>query len=563
MNAVKAAMAFAASLVVGTAAYYVSTTSPDVDYCQIYKGAIVDSSATCDDSPDIMRSFGMESFAYKDHKYLIVNNGNELSLFNIDAPTTPTLQDTSDYGLNSGASAYETLSVDMCDECRFGVFYHSDRGVVIFDFGQAVLPTFRGYSVYPGSKGHMTFKHGDNQYVIMAQPNNCGGESGLFLVNGTSDLELLECVEADGVPYTVHMGQSLQANDNTYLYLGDDYEGEAHVYRVDGTGDQASLVYITSPEKMKAWGHALSIDPTKMLAASTDVLREENTIVTLWDLADPENPVEMFGIKHPYASSVYLRSIDPEAYATLGVLSGGDENSLATYLIRRSGTHTLPNGYWADATEVHNTSQDCVTDMDVALSVDGLVVYWSRYSLTQVFDISQCFDFPTPTPSNTPTNTPTRTPGVGTPTAVPTSTRTPTPPVPTPTPTTPTIVIPWSQAKIILSELNPNYSIDQGLGYMNVTITNNYDYPVEITRTYWEWGDQQPEGAYVDWMGLCYDGTENYCDFDEYYWQSGPGEPVRLPSRCPEVIIISTPTATPTATNTPTNTPGVVPTPVQ
>jgi len=121
------------------------------------------------------------------------------------------------------------------------------------------------------------------------------------------------------------------------------------------------------------------------------------------------------------------------------------------------------------------------------------------------------------------------------------------------------IRIPWSQAQIVLSEINPNYSLDKGLGYMNVTITNNNDYTVEIVRTYWDWGDQQPPEAFVAWMGLCYDGTENYCDFDEYYWQSQPGSYIWLPSPCPPTTPVGAP-RTPTATYTPSNTP-IPPTP--
>jgi hypothetical protein len=169
---------------------------------------------------------------------------------------------------------------------------------------------------------------------------------------------------------------------------------------------------------------------------------------------------------------------------------------------------------------------------------------------------------PTLTPSSTRTITPTRTPDLRAVTATPTNTPTLPPPTPTPTRATPVpaIVIPWSEAKIIMGSLNPNYSLDKGLGYMNVTIINNYDYTIEIVRTYWDWGDQQPSEAFVDWMGLCFDSKENYCDFDEYYWQSGFGTPVWLPSPCPSPLPSAVP-STPTVTRTPTVIPTSPPTP--
>ncbi len=262
--------------------------------------------------------------------------------------------------------------------------------MVVIDLGTGLYPQFAGHSSYASPIfGGMVFNHVGQDYVIMAQEHLCGGDSGLFIPNGTSNLSLVECLEAGGNPLSVRMGQSLHVGGETYLYLGENKSGQAYVYRVSGSGASASLTHTATPSGMKAYGHALAIDENNWIAASADFSANN---VSMWDLANPGQPVLMYTIDHKWASNVAIRSAGTGVPPVLAIVAGSDINSAKLYVIKNSGPEPVDNDYWGDPSEPHNAEQACALDLDGALSPTGDTFYWSRYSLSQVFDISQCVD---------------------------------------------------------------------------------------------------------------------------------------------------------------------------
>ena len=360
-------------------------------YCQDWTATLLDTSNNCVSDPRRERAFGIETFTWKGHDYMMLNVGNELALYNIDDSSGPKIIDQSNYQFGTaGDSDYDLLGFDVCDDCRYGAFAHKVKNVVVIDLGGGEYPKFAGYSTYLSKVfGGMVFSHAGQDFVIMAQDEHCNGRSGLFTVNGTSNLELSQCMETNGIPYDVRMGQSLHVGAETYLYLGEFSSGQAYVYRVNGTGSSVTLVQTATPSGMKAYGHALAIDENNLIAASAD-FRTNKT--TLWDLKNPGVPVAMYTIDTRWASDVSLRSSGPGVPPVLSVIAGGDVSSAKLYLIKSSGPEPIDNDYWGDPSEDHNAETACALDMDGALSPTGDTFYWSRYSLSQVFDLSQCVD---------------------------------------------------------------------------------------------------------------------------------------------------------------------------
>ncbi len=360
-------------------------------YCQNWTETLLDTSNNCVSDPRRDRAFGVETFTWKGHDYLMLNRGNELEIYNIDDPSRPIIVDQSKYDFGTaGDSDYDLLAFDVCNDCRYAAFAHKVKYMVVIDLGTGLYPQFAGYSTYQSPIfGGMVFKHAGQDYVIMAQESLCGGNSGLFIPNGTSNLGLVQCLEAGGNPLSVRMGQSLHVGAATYLYLGENRSGQAYVFRVNGSGTATSLTHTATPSGMKAYGHALAIDENNLIAASADFNAND---VGVWDLANPGQPTLMYSIDHKWASNVAMASAGSGVPPVLAIVAGSDINSAKLYLIKSSGPEPVDNEFWGDPSEPHNAEQACALDMDAALSPTGDTFYWSRYSLSQVFDISQCVD---------------------------------------------------------------------------------------------------------------------------------------------------------------------------
>ena len=339
----------------------------------VQTATLLDTSGNCVSDPRRDRAFGVESFAWKGHSYLMLNRGNELEIFNIDQPSAPKSIARSNYQFGTaGDSDYDLIVFDVCDDCRYGVFYHKVEGVVVFDLGLNTYPKFSGHAASMTEVlGGMAFKHAGQDYVVTAPLHACGGGSGVFIPNG----DLVQCF-----PYGFRMGQSLHVGATTYLYLGENRSGQTYVYSVTGSGGAVAFNQTSVPTGMKSYGNALSIDPDALIAASADFRTNK---VSLFDLQDPGKPALMYTIDHKWVSDVDLRS------GVLASVAVSDINSVKVHQIKDSGPEPIAPTYWGDKTLPHNAAQACALDMGLALSADGATLYWSRYSLSQVFRIQR------------------------------------------------------------------------------------------------------------------------------------------------------------------------------
>jgi hypothetical protein len=363
-------------------------------YCEEWTQVLLDTTYSCVSDPRRDRAFGVESFTWKGHDYVMLNIGNEFVIYNIDDPAYPSLVAESGFEFGTaGDSDYDMVGFDVCDDCRYGILSNKVAQMVIFDLGGGAAPAFAGFTKYEADLlTGMVFNHGTQEYAIGTRPASCNGDSARFAINSASSLQFLQCLEVDGNGIQVQAGQSLHVGGSTFIYVGVGRYGATRVFEVVGTGTSARLEYKSSPSGMRAYYAALSIDENNLMAASANV---DGDLVSLWDLQNPAQPVMFWETTKKWAHYVSLRSAGPGVSPVLSVTAGAGINSPSIYLVKPSGPELVDDEFWSDTSEPHNEFQACVLDQGGALSPKGDAFYWSRFSLSQVFDLSNCLG-PTP-----------------------------------------------------------------------------------------------------------------------------------------------------------------------
>jgi hypothetical protein len=328
----------------------------------------------------------------------MLNEGNELSIYQVDDPLAPReiTRSRFDFG-NRGDSDYDLVVFDVCDDCRNGVLGHKVERTVVFDLGIGAEPRFPigAYDDIPVpnelSLGGYIFRIGFQQYLFAADvPGGCVGGSGLYTLDGLGSYRLIGCMEVGGSALLVSGLQSLTADHGIqYLYAAGS-DGAVHIFRVDGEGIDVDLVYQSSPAGMFGRRSMLSIDAHNRRAASADYYGD---VVTTWSLADPANPV----LEHTIQATetiVSLRSPGADSPSTLFLAKVGQPRSTRTFVVDDGPPLEFEADFWSDASLPHNDLPICVFDDGGALSEGGSVLFLSRNAMFQVFDLTDCLGLP-------------------------------------------------------------------------------------------------------------------------------------------------------------------------
>jgi len=355
----------------------------------------------CVSSPNYDRSSDVETFRWKGHDYMIMNRGNELSIYNVDDPRNPTHTATSDFDFGTrGDSDYDLIDFDVCDDCRYGILSHKVKRTVVFDLGADGTPSFPDgdYAFYDGRDlkiGGYVFAKGGQEYLLSGTgPGNCETGTRLYTVDGLSSLSFLSCVEVGGAEILLEGLHEYDTGAAFYLFTGVRDE-TAQVFRADGAGAALSLVHVASQAGMFGRRYELSIDSNNDLLASANM---DDSEIQIWDIANPESPQRMWTISGQ-VNNVSLRSPSAGAASTLMVNTAGWPNSTRTFTVDSSGLEEFEASYWTDISLEHNDQPICVFAAGGALSSDGSVLYLSRYAMHQVFELIECLD-PVPAVAN-------------------------------------------------------------------------------------------------------------------------------------------------------------------
>ena len=367
-------------------------------YCQEWSSTLLPLNTNCVSDPRRERAFGGETFSWNGEGYLVFSRGNELSLYRLgNDPAEPLYIGTSRFNFGTaGDSDYDVMAFDTCDDCRYMVMDHKVAGIVVIDLGTGAQPAFTSHTRNGNlSVGSIVFSHGGQEYLVAGRlSNQCPFGSSVFAINSATDLEFLQCVEADGADILLGGGQALNTGGETHLYLGKDRGGDVYVYKVEGNGSSATLTLTSQPPEMKGRSDELALDANHRIGVSTDF---NGGRVLFWDLSIPGNPLQKTGwtIENINASMVDLASQTGVTPLTLWVGAIGWVNSTHTYLIEETGPEPMDNDFWTDTNEPHNEFQLCAMDTGAALAPDGSALYLSRYATQQTFDLSECLG-PTP-----------------------------------------------------------------------------------------------------------------------------------------------------------------------
>jgi PKD repeat protein len=394
---------FRAAAIVALALVAVSPAVPAAaqTHCTSWVDTLLDTTSNCVSEPWRPRASDVETFHWKGHDYVIMNIGNELSIFNIDDPTNPVHTATSDFDFGTrGDSDYDLIDFDVCDDCRYAVLSHKVKRTVVFDLGAAATPDFPAgaWAFYDGidSKiGGYVFSKGSQQYLFTAGlPGGCSTGSTLYTINGVSSLGFIDCVEVGGAEMLVKGVHPLDTGTAFYLFTGAQ-NGVAQVFRADGAGAALSLVHVASPAGMWGRRYELSIDRNNDLLASANFTANE---IQIWDVANPASPQRLWTLEGQ-ASNVSLRSPSANTASTLMFNVNGWPSSTRTFTVDTAGPVEFEAEYWTDPSLPHNDLPVCAFASGGALSPDGSTAFISRYAIHQVFDLSDCLD-PTPAVAN-------------------------------------------------------------------------------------------------------------------------------------------------------------------
>jgi PKD repeat protein len=364
------------------------------DYCAQHTATLLDTTDNCTNEPWRPRASEVQTFSWEGHDYMIFNTGNELDLYQVDDPANPVDVGGSSFRFDTlGDSDYDLGDFDVCNDCRYGVLSHKVEGTVVFDLGVGAVPSFGAYATYlnaPSAPGGFVFSKGGQQYMIAEglPGSNCAG-SGIYMLNGLDQIDVLQCGEVGGAGVEVRGLQAISDRSWVlYLYLSQ-RNGQTHVFRADGSGAGLTLVYVTSPAGMFGRNDELSIDvaSTPNRAASADYF---GRVVNIWDLSVPASPVFRYSIP-VQATTLSLRK------STLFTMVDGRPDSTQVFAVEDTGYETVEDeNFWYDNTLPHNPDVGCAFEASGALSQDGSALYLSRYAIHQAFDLTDCL---TPTPA--------------------------------------------------------------------------------------------------------------------------------------------------------------------
>ena len=355
------------------------------------------SPTNCSAQPEYDRVFRLQTVTWKNHKYLFVDEGNEIRIMNIDNPLNPTTLATSFFNIpNVGDSDYDLQNFTVCDDSRYGMA-NNKAATVLFDLGTGTTPSFGSVHKNFDARivlGGFTFKVDAQQYLIAASlgSNNCSGgnDSALYQFNGIDEANnpVLECVTAGGSGVQIVNGLFIDSVSPPVLYMSERFDQfrifETHASPVFGL-DYAGNGGI--PRANMYRGYGLAVDEAAGLAAVADF--GELSIYDIgYSTGSPASPTLISTEVLPtqdQANAVALR------YPVVHVAQQyTTDEPLTFYVSNPTDPVPLDQAFW-DPSNAWNSLGLCMWNNHAVFSDDGAAMYLSRYSVLQVIDPTACY----------------------------------------------------------------------------------------------------------------------------------------------------------------------------
>ena len=376
------------------AAVVLSAAPPaSAEYCQDWVKNLL-SVTQCEVTPDYDKFFIPRTFEWSGKDYLILNQGNELQLWNVTDAANPVEGSESRFRIpNLGDSDYDLMNYSVCDGCRYGIA-NFKLATVLFDLGtsaEPVLTTDREYNPLVPSRFGFTFSYGGVQYVLSddledgsGSPIHCAsGGTPLIRMNGIApgDLTHVGCLEdGSGGPFEVANGQ--QVTGTPFVYLASQTAG-AHVYELAGSPLPELVRRATLSATASVKNKGLEIDPVSGYAALAD-----GNSVTVWDIfPDPGDP-ELIGTYDTGAlvSTVAIRY--PFVFAARRLSFESEHLFLIEDFLTGRPAPIDPE-FW-QVPNAQNPVFECEKIMGGTFSTDGTHLYTGGWTASKMFDLTGC-----------------------------------------------------------------------------------------------------------------------------------------------------------------------------
>jgi len=349
-----------------------------------------DTSDDCTSIETIDRVFDIESLRWKGSDYLVVNEGNEFKIWNVDQPNEPqiTLWHTYFNVPNVGDSDYDLFDIALCADCRYGAVTYKANIVELFDLGTGATPSLQEHERYGQvfGGGNVAFMHDGQQYLLdIDLKDECGGDlAALHRLNGIlpGDLELVECLGKPSGVMDSHIngGQLVPGPTADYLYVTGQFN-KLYIFRIDDQGSSISLTHVGPSTPL--WGSigrsdsfAIDLHVQPPLALRT-VGNSTIDALTLYDLSDPANPTELSNLELATNSAALWY---PFAWASS---AAGDTYTFD--VTDPTAPVPLDQDVWSPTQPWNN--HDCTRSYDALFHPQGSMLYVARYSVMQKFNL--------------------------------------------------------------------------------------------------------------------------------------------------------------------------------
>jgi hypothetical protein len=353
------------------------------------------SPTNCTAQPEIDRVFRLQAITWRGHKYLFIDEGNEIRIRNIDSPLNPINTGTSSFNVpNVGDSDYDMVNFTVCDDCRFGMASFK-AATVLFDLGTGLTPSFVAvHKNFTANliQGGFTFKVGTQQYLIAAGLGAApctNNTSGLYQFIGINEAgnPLLECLDIGGTGTDILNGLFVGSADPPVLYMSDRFD-RFRIFQTH-TSPTFGLDYLGNGGIVRAnmaRGYGAAVDETAGLMAVAN-----SGDLFIYDIGhtsgNPGSPVlrsttALSGLTN--ANAVALNN------TVVHVAQQFTTTEPQTYDISNpSNPVPLDQQFW-DPSHAWNSLGACIWNNHAIFSDDGSALFLSRYSSLQVIDPTEC-----------------------------------------------------------------------------------------------------------------------------------------------------------------------------
>lgn len=334
---------------------------------------LMDSSNDPNGVPWVKRSIGVQLWQQGGSQFLVANVGNELNMWQVNNPATPTQKTVSHFGVPPFGDRDQNL-FNVTIGHRYGYAGYDAQGAVLFDTGTlAGHPSLSAFHYYPeasGIGGLMFTVDGTDYLIAKNLPGSCIGKPTLWRVNGLTSLEQVQCLSAGTQAIGCDGGYRVSDSTGDYLVIADQSR-RGYVFRID-PGPQLTYtgVWYYAPTST---GHGLAVDVGHGLAASAF------GHVRLYDVSTGVAAPRLVADFEPETAHVVSLVALSWPYLWVAVTAG---NAYAYDISDPSNPVRVDEALWAAPSYDYSQFRDAVfTD-------DGQWMFLARFSVLQRFAVS-------------------------------------------------------------------------------------------------------------------------------------------------------------------------------